>query len=117
MAALDPRDVVTMGSRFRDFVGKRWPGAVLRREAPIVCRIGDRTLSGRIDLVVETHEVVVVFDHKSFPCAHDKWADQVKKHAGQLRIYRDAIVAALPAPRPVMLALHLPMSGEVLVVE
>jgi ATP-dependent exoDNAse (exonuclease V) beta subunit len=117
VAALDPRDVVTMGSRFRDFVGKRWPGAVLRREAPIVCRIGDRTLSGRIDLVVETHEVVVVFDHKSFPGAHDKWADQAKKHAGQLRIYRDAIAAALPAPRPVMLALHLPISGEVLVVE
>jgi hypothetical protein len=117
VAALDPRDVVTMGSRFRDFIGKRWPGAVLRREAPIICRVGDRTLSGRIDLVVETPEVIVVFDHKSFPGTRSKWVDQARNHAGQLRLYRDAITATLPAPKPIMLALHLPISGEVLVVE
>jgi len=34
-----------------------------------------------------------LFNHKSFPGVHEKWADQAKKHAGQLQIYRDAIVA------------------------
>jgi ATP-dependent exoDNAse (exonuclease V) beta subunit len=114
---LDPRDVVTMGSRFRGFIDGRWPGAVLRREAPIVCRMGNRTLSGRIDALVEAPDVIVVFDHKSFPGRASEWPEQAKKHAGQLRLYREAITAALPAPKPILLALHLPISGEVLMVE
>jgi ATP-dependent exoDNAse (exonuclease V) beta subunit len=117
VGGLDPRDVVTMGSRFRGFVDKRWPDAVLRREAPIVCRMGDRTLSGRIDAVVETPDVIVVFDHKSFPGRASEWPEQTKKHAGQLRLYGEAITAALPAPKLVVLALHLPISSEVLMIE
>jgi ATP-dependent exoDNAse (exonuclease V) beta subunit len=117
VTALDPKDVVTMGTRFRGFIDKRWPGAVLRREAPIMCQMGDRTLSGRIDAMIETTDVVVVFDHKSFPGRAGEFPEQAVKHAGQLRLYRDAIAAALPAPKPIVLALHLPISGEVLVVE
>jgi ATP-dependent helicase/nuclease subunit A len=117
VSALDPKDVVTMGTRFREFVDLRWPGAVLRREAPIICRMGDRTMSGRIDAAAETPAAVVVFDHKSFPGRSSEHADQVRKHAGQLRLYREAIKATLPAPKPILLALHLPVTGEVLMVE
>ncbi|WP_442754258.1 UvrD-helicase domain-containing protein [Methylocystis sp. JAN1] len=116
VSALDPKDVVTMGTRFRGFIDQRWPGAALRREAPIVCRMGDRTMSGRIDAVAETKDFVVVFDHKSFPGRSSEFHDQARKHAGQLRLYRNAIAAALPVPKPIVLALHLPISGEVLVV-
>jgi ATP-dependent helicase/nuclease subunit A len=114
VSALDPKNVVTMGTRFRSFIDQRWPGAVLRREAPIVCQMDDRTMSGRIDAAAETTGVVVVFDHKSFPGRSSEFPDQVRKHAGQLRLYRDAIAAALPAPKPILLALHLPITGEVL---
>jgi ATP-dependent exoDNAse (exonuclease V) beta subunit len=117
VTGLDPRDVVTMGSRFRALIDKRWPGAILRREAPITYRIGHRTLSGRVDVFLETPDVIVVFDHKSFPGARTQWINQARKHAGQLRLYGDAIVAALQVPKRVLLALHLPISGEVLVVE
>ena len=61
-------------------------------------------------------ECIVVFDHKSFPGRSSEFADQVRKHAGQLRLYREAIVATLPAPKPILLALHLPISGEILMV-
>jgi ATP-dependent helicase/nuclease subunit A len=117
VSALDPKDVVTMGTRFRGFIDQRWPGAVLRREAPIVRRMGDRTMSGRIDAVVEAPDAVVVFDHKSFPGRSSEHADQVRKHAGQLRLYRNAIETALLASKPISLALHLPISGEMLIVE
>jgi len=116
VTALDPRDVVTMGSRFRDFVEKRWPEAVLRREVPIVYRIGERTLSGRIDAIVEAGNEVVIFDHKSFPGPRSKWLDQARRHAGQLRLYGEAVAAALTTKKQIMLALHLPISGEVLVI-
>jgi ATP-dependent exoDNAse (exonuclease V) beta subunit len=117
VTGLDPRDIVTMGSRFRAFVDRRWPGGALMREAPITCRMGERTMSGRIDAIVETPDVIVIFDHKSFPGRASAWVQQVRKHAGQLRLYREAIAAALPAPKLIVLALHLPISGEVLVVE
>ena len=114
---LDPRHVVEMGTRFRAFVDKRWPGAVLRREAPIIYRVGDRTMSGRLDVVVETSDAIVVVDHKSFPRARPQWLEQARKHGGQLRLYREAITASMSAPKPVQLALHLPIAGEVLMVE
>lgn len=117
VTGLDPRDIVTMGSRFRTFIDQRWPGGALKRETPIIWRVGERTMSGRIDAIVETPDVIVVIDHKSFPGRASAWEQQVRKHAGQLRLYRDAITATLPAPKPIVLALHLPISGEVLVVE
>lgn len=117
VTGLDPKEVVTMGSRFRNFIGKRWPGAVLRREAPITYHMGDRTLSGRIDVLVETPDAIIVVDHKSFPGARTQWLNQARKHTGQLRLYGDAIRAAMPAPKQIQLALYLPISGEVLIVE
>jgi ATP-dependent exoDNAse (exonuclease V) beta subunit len=117
VTGLDPRDVVTMGSRFRTFVDTRWPDAILRREAPIIYRMGNRTLSGRIDVFVETTDAIIVIDHKSFPGARSQWLDQARRYTGQLRFYGEAITASMPAPKRVQLALHLPISGEVLVVE
>ncbi len=117
VSGLDPRDVATMSLRFHAFVADRWPGGVLKRETPIIFRMGERTLSGRIDALVETPHEIVVFDHKSFPGRASAWADQVQKHARQLRLYREAIAASLPSPKPIMLALHLPISGEVLIVD
>ena len=101
VTGLDPRHVVEMGTRFRAFVDKRWPGAVLRRETPVVHRMGDRTLSGRLDVVIEASDAVVVIDHKSFPGPRALWLDQARKHAGQLRVYGEALSASLPAPKPV----------------
>lgn len=116
VAGLDPGDVATMGLRFRVFVARRWPGGVLKRETPIIYRMGERTMSGRIDALLETPEAIVLFDHKSFPGRASAWPDQAKKHARQLRLYREAVAAALPAPKPILLALHLPISGEVLMI-
>jgi ATP-dependent exoDNAse (exonuclease V) beta subunit len=117
VTGLDPRDVVTMGTRFRVYIDKRWPGAVLRRETPIVHRMGNRTLSGRLDLVVETSDAIIVVDHKSFPGGRPQWLEQARKHAGQLRLYGEAISATWATPKPVQLALHLPISGELLIIQ
>jgi len=116
VTALDPRHVVEMGTRFRKFVDDNWPGALLRREAPITRRIGNQTLRVRLDAVVETPDAIVIIDHKSYPGGRAQWIEQARKYAGQLRTYRDA-VAAVAGSRPVQVALHLPVSGTVLFVE
>lgn len=114
VTALDPRDVVIMGSRFRKCIEDKWPQASIHREAPVVWRNGDRTLSGRIDIYLELPDRIIVIDHKSFPGGRSQWLDQVQKYAGQLNVYADAINASLPDKKLVELALHLPISGELL---
>ena len=79
-------------------------------------RIGDRTLKGRLDAVVDTPDAMIVIDHKSYPGGRAQWIEQARKYAGQLRNYSDAVVS-VAAPRPVTVALHLPVSGTVLFVE
>lgn len=46
-----------------------------------------------------------------------QWLDQPRRYTGQLRLYDEAITASMETPKRVLLALHLPISGEVLVVE
>lgn len=115
VTGLDPRDVVTMGNRFRSFIESRWPDAILRCEAPITQRIDGCTLSGRIDAVIETPDEIVVIDHKSFPGARSQWQAQAEKYFGQLQLYAEALKATSDAPKRVRTALHLPISGEVLI--
>lgn len=117
VTGLDPRDVVTMGDRFRTFIDTGWPNSLLRREAPVTHRIDGRTLSGRIDAVVETEDEIIVIDHKSFPGGGSQWQAQADKYFGQLQLYGDALQAAADAPKRVRMALHLPISGEMLMVE
>jgi ATP-dependent helicase/nuclease subunit A len=117
VTGLDPRDVVTMSTRFHAFLDKRWPGGILRRETPVTHRLGNRTLSGRIDVIIETPEAMVVIDHKSFPGSRTQWLEQAKRYAAQMRLYSGTLKAATSMPKPIHLALHLPIAGEVLMVE
>lgn len=117
VTALDARDIVTMSSRFKKFINEEWPEAILHRESPIVWRDGDRTLSGRIDVYLELPEKIVVIDHKSFPGDRSQWLDQAKKYAAQLKLYADAINASLPEKKIIELALHLPVSGQMLIID
>lgn len=117
VTCLDPRHVVEMGTRLRTFIDKRWPQALLRRETPIIYRIADQTMSGRLDLVVEAPDEIVIIDHKTFPGGRAQWLEQVKKYAGQLHLYRAAVRASVNDDKPIRLALHLPIGGEVIMVE
>ena len=117
VVGFDPRDVVAMGGRFWRLVAERWPDAILRREAPINRRVGDCTLAGRLDLVIDAPSEIVVFDHKSYPGGRAQWFAQARKYAGQLRAYGDAVRAATGGEKPVRLALHLPVGGEALFIE
>jgi hypothetical protein len=47
VTCFDPRHVVEMSSRFHAFIDTRWPQCILRREAPIVYRVGDQTMCKR----------------------------------------------------------------------
>lgn len=117
VTGLDPRDVVEASDRFRAFVAARWPGATLRCEVPVTHRRGDQTLSGRIDALVETDTEFVVIDHKSFPGGRAQWQARAERHAGQLALYAEALRVHVEGGKRVRTALHLPVSGTILMIE
>jgi ATP-dependent exoDNAse (exonuclease V) beta subunit len=112
VAALSPGDVVQAADRLWAWLRVTWPGCTWRAEVPVFQRIGMQRLSGRVDLVVEHAEGLVVLDHKTFPGRPDDWASRTAAHLPQLRAYAGALESA--TGRPVTgLVLHLPVAGLV----
>ncbi len=82
-------------------MGKQLPGARWAREVPIEARIdsahGEKRIDGRIDLLLETEDTLIVVDHKSFPGVGDGvWRSKAAELAPQLGIYLHALRIARP---------------------
>jgi ATP-dependent helicase/nuclease subunit A len=105
--------LVEAGDRLWRAVARHWPGASWRTEVPVHGRLGLQRVSGRLDLLLETAEGLVILDHKSFPGPHDEWHARALEHAPQLMLYRQLVEAA--ARRPVTGTLiHMPVVGTLL---
>ncbi|HEU4583752.1 MAG TPA: UvrD-helicase domain-containing protein [Polyangiaceae bacterium] len=91
-ALLDASDAL------RDFVARRWPGAIWHREIPIRARFdsdhGARAIEGCIDLLLETPGGVILVDHKSFPGRASEWEQRALAYAPQLLAYARALEIA-----------------------
>lgn len=83
-----------MSDRLRAFLADRFPGATPRHEWPVHVPFGPRTLSGRIDLLIDLGDAFVLVDHKSFPAALGEDEGRLRAFAGQTALYARAIEAA-----------------------
>ncbi|PWC35929.1 UvrD-helicase domain-containing protein [Azospirillum sp. TSO35-2] len=105
--------LVEAGDRLWRVLAQRWPGATWRTEVPVHGRLGLQRVTGRIDLLLETADGVVIVDHKSFPGPHDQWTARALEHAPQLALYRHLVEAA--TERPVTgTVIHMPVVGTLL---
>ncbi len=110
--------LVEASDRLRGFVEQRWPGAVWHREVAIDAQVptsgGERRVAGVIDLLLETLEGYVIFDHKTFPAKSEAaWRAKVVEFLPQFAAYS----AALRSERAVKIRpgwVHLPVSGAVM---
>ncbi|MDC3959012.1 UvrD-helicase domain-containing protein [Polyangium jinanense] len=110
--ALPVEDVLALGRRFSDWLGTRWPGAILRREWPVEHRLAAGTLvRGKLDLLVMAGETLVVIDHKVVLAGELDALEEIRGAHGQLRAYADALLAAGAAS--VQVRVHLPLAGLV----
>lgn len=112
---IEAEALVEAGSRLQAYLEVSYPGATVRSEWPITLRNSKGQLfQGWIDLLLETAEGFVILDHKSFPGPEAK--ERVRKHAPQLRLYREAVEKAT-GRKVVDLLIHLPVSGMIIRVE
>jgi ATP-dependent exoDNAse (exonuclease V) beta subunit len=110
-----PEAMVDASERLRVFIDQRWPGAVWHREVAIDARVdgaqGERRVAGVIDLLLETANGYVIFDHKTFPGRGEAaWRAKVVEFEPQLAAYARAVSLAQPN-RSVGMWLHFPVGG------
>jgi ATP-dependent helicase/nuclease subunit A len=110
--ALPAQAVLDAEDRLATWVALRWPAAPrVLREVPIHAKLGDRAVSGRIDLLVMTPEGFSIIEHKSFPGNDRQSQSRACGHGPQLALYADAAAAATSA-RCLGLWVHLPVLGQ-----
>lgn len=88
--------LVEASDRLKAFVDARWPGAVWHREVAIDTHVptahGERRVAGVIDLLLETKDGFVIFDHKTFPGRGEAaWRAKVVEFLPQFAAYTAAL--------------------------
>lgn len=104
------------GDRLWRTIADRWPGAEWRTEVPVHGRLGLQRVTGRIDLLLEAADGLVIIDHKSFPGPHVQWPARALEHAPQLALYR-RLVEAATGRTVIGTFIHMPVVGTLLEVD
>jgi ATP-dependent exoDNAse (exonuclease V) beta subunit len=86
-----PADLLESSSRLQGFLADRFPGSRVMREWPVHALADTQLIAGRIDLLVDTSDGYIVFDHKSFPGAMDIDGERLLSFAGQAGMYARAL--------------------------
>jgi ATP-dependent exoDNAse (exonuclease V) beta subunit len=99
--------------RLRSFLAKNFPGAQARHEHSVSGRIGNQRINGRIDLLVELPESLVVIDHKTYPGRFKTWLKKACSHMPQLVVYAE-LVEQTTERRVSDMLIHMPVIGKIL---
>lgn len=110
---IDSQSMIELSDRFQNYVANEFANPVCYRECPVTGRVGNQRVHGVLDLLLETNDTFIIFDHKTFPGAPDKWVEKALTYAGQLKMYADILLQS--AGKPVNgLYIHMPIVGKVL---
>lgn len=94
--ALSADKVLKQIQAFSHWLTNRWPNGRLLAEVPVLATMpNQQRLNGRIDLLVETAEGYVLFDHKSSPLGPSQWSSLAAAYSGQLDAYATAVKRAM----------------------
>jgi ATP-dependent exoDNAse (exonuclease V) beta subunit len=95
-AVARPVDLVAAHDRLREFLAALYPDAVWHREVPVVGKVGlpvgNRQVTGSIDLLLEAPEGWDIVDNKTYPGT--EWDARAREFAPQLTAYRRVLEAA-----------------------
>ncbi|MFZ1730564.1 MAG: UvrD-helicase domain-containing protein [Bacteroidota bacterium] len=92
--AITPSDLLGIHDRLHRFIADRYPNCSIRREWPVTMRNEQHQLmQGRIDMLLEIEDGVVIIDHKSYRGSAN--LDQTEQGTSQLGKYSLAVHRAL----------------------
>jgi ATP-dependent exoDNAse (exonuclease V) beta subunit len=106
-------DLIAAVDQFLAHLSTAYPGATIRREMPVIARVGEQIVSGRIDVLIQSDDWFVILDHKSFPGNRAKREAAAMDYAPQLKLYADSVQVALQHECR-GLYIHMPISGALL---
>ncbi|QLH52416.1 MAG: UvrD-helicase domain-containing protein [Candidatus Accumulibacter cognatus] len=114
---LSPAAVLQQISALHDWLASRWPGAKPHAEIAVqhVLKSG-QILNGRIDLLLETENGLILIDHKSSQLAPDHWGQLADEYGVQMAAYAGAVETAT-GRTIVENWLFLPVAGGALGIE
>lgn len=110
--AVDANEALSQLRAFTAWHQAKWPGATLSAEVPFeAARADDAVARGQIDLLLNTAEGYILFDHKADPRGVGEKGRLARAHGGQLAEYAQAVQTA--TGRPVLERwLFLPVSAK-----
>ncbi|CAN5258189.1 UvrD-helicase domain-containing protein [soil metagenome] len=91
-------DLLESSLRLQRFVAERFPVSRVMREWHIHAQAQAQLIAGRIDLLLDTPEGFVVFDHKSFPGVLEIDGERLQAFAGQAAMYAQALESVTGRP-------------------
>jgi len=102
---------------FQSWLSSRWPDARPHAEIPLQSILPNgQVLNGRIDLLLETANGWVLFDHKSSQLAMDQWGKLANEYCAQLELYAQG-VELVSGRKVIEQWLLLPVAGGALSIE
>lgn len=92
---LSPAAVLRQISALHVWLASRWPGAKPHAEIAVqhILKSG-QILNGRIDLLLETENGLILIDHKSSQLAPDHWGQLADEYGAQMAAYAGAVEKA-----------------------
>ena len=114
---LSPAAVLRQISALHAWLASRWPGAKQHAEIAVqhILKSG-QVLNGRIDLLLETENGLILIDHKSSQLAPDHWGQLADEYGAQMAAYAGAVEKAT-GRTIVENWLFLPVAGGALGIE
>ena len=106
-------DVIIAADRLWGFIATTYPDAGWRTEVPLVSRLGDQLVKGRIDVLIEGDNWFAILDHKSFRGARNALESKALGYAPQLAIYARGVAEAT-AKQCRGMWVHMPVVGTLL---
>lgn len=114
---LSPAAVLQQINALHAWLASRWPGAKPHTEIAVqhILKSG-QILNGRIDLLLETENGLILIDHKSSQLAPDHWGQLADEYGAQMAAYAGAVEKAM-GRTIVENWLFLPVAGGALGIE
>ena len=95
LAYLSPTAVLQQVKAFHDWLSSRWPGVKPHAEVPLQSLLSTgQVLNGRIDLLLETDNGLILIDHKSSQLSPDHWEKLAAEHGAQMAAYAQGVEQA-----------------------